>query len=274
MSALAALLVIAPQVFAQSDCQAAFEKWAKVSKTRLRAPPAGDERGACLQSETVRKELLEELARNRAICEGDPSWLDQIPQQTKMMIDINENFVRSLNVCPKESADVGTGWDSNLSQGVSKMPAPSVAAPKITPPTVVAPKMAAPTVVAPKMAAPAVVAPKVAAPTEVAPKVAAPTEVAPKMATPKSAAPAHGCLKLERAERYSLVNHCAGQTVLAVVETRDTSGRSACKAYSVSGAISLGNDKTVDVKVNHECVLNRGSCTSKHVGSMFPECDW
>ena len=65
-----------------------------------------------------------------------------------------------------------------------------------------------------------------------------------------------------------------GQVVLAVVEIRDTAGKTACKAYSVSGTLTVGRDDTAKVTVDHECVLNRGSCTSKHVGSMFPECDW
>jgi hypothetical protein len=85
------------------------------------------------------------------------------------------------------------------------------------------------------------------------------------------------CLELEHVatDRYALANrHCAGQTVIAVVETRDLHGKTACKAYSIRETITVGESTTANLSVNHECVLNRGTCTSRHIGDMFPECDW
>jgi hypothetical protein len=232
VSALTVLLVASQIALAEDDCQVGFERWAKFSKTRLRPPPTGDDHGACLDSETVRKELLDGLARSRATCDSANSWSNESPQQIKAMIDINEGFIRSLGVCPREVEALPTN------------PAPNTnlkADPKA----------------------------KVVLKTKVDPKPkAAPTNV---VVSPRN------CLELEhgKADRYTLVNrHCAGQLVLAVVEMRDAAGKTACKAYSVNGTLTLGGGDTATVTVDHECVLNRGSCTSKHVGSMFPECDW
>ena len=222
--ALTVLLVASQIAIAEDDCQVVFERWAKFNKAHLRPPPAGDDHGACLESEGVRRELLDGLARTRATCQSATS--DSSPQNVKAMIEINDGFIRSLGVCPTvvEAPPTSPAWNANL-KADSK--------PKVDP--------------------------------------------KPKATATKAVAPSRDCLELEhaKADRYTLVNrHCAGQVVLAVVEIRDTAGKTACKAYSVSGTLTVGRDDTAKVTVDHECVLNRGSCTSKHVGSMFPECDW
>jgi hypothetical protein len=225
VSALTLLLVASQIAIAEDDCQVGFERWAKFSKARLRPPPAGDDHGACLDSEVVRKELLDGLARSRATCDSATSSTVQSPQQVKAMIDINEGFIRSLGVCPRAVEAPPTSPALNTQKADLK--------PKVDP--------------------------------------------KPKATATKAVAAPRNCLELEhaKADRYTLVNrHCAGQIVLAVVEMRDAAGKTACKAYSVSSTLTVGRDDTATVTVDHECVLNRGSCTSKHVGSMFPECDW
>jgi hypothetical protein len=211
--ALTLLVAIAPHARAEGECERGFAWWAKLSKARVRASPPSDDRGACLESEDVRRELLDGLARNRRACDSATSSLGQSLQQTKTMIDVNDGFIRSLGICPKEErAAVGKGWATKL-----------------------------------------------------------------QAAARKPTAPTGGCLELThtKSEGHTLVNrHCAGHTVLAVVETRDADGKTACKTYSVSDTLPMGNDRTASLKVNHECVLNRGTCTSKRVGSMFPECTW
>jgi hypothetical protein len=231
------VLLVASQIaLAEDDCQVVFERWAKFSKARLRPPPAGDDHGACLESEVVRRELLDGLARTRATCQSATS--DSSPQNVKAMIEINDGFIRSLGVCPTvvEASPTSPAWNANL---------------KADPKPKVDPKAKA----------------------DAKPKV----DPKPKAAATKAVAPSRNCLELEHAkgDRYTLVNrHCAGQVVLAVVEMRDVAGKTACKAYSINGTLTVRGDDTATVTVDHECVLNRGSCTSKHVGSMFPECDW
>jgi hypothetical protein len=234
VSALIALLVASQIALAEDDCQVGFERWAKLSKTHLHAPPPGDDRGACLDSEVVRRELLEGLARTRATCQSATLGSDSPPPNVKAMIEINDGFIRSLGVCPRavEAPQPSPALNTKLKAD---------AKPKVDPTPKVVPK--------------------------------------PKVIATKAVTPPRNCLELEhaKADRYTLVNrHCVGQIVLAVVEMRDAAGKTACKAYSVNGtlSVSVGRDDTATVTVDHECILNRGSCTSKHVGSMFPECDW
>ena len=238
---LAALVLIAtgPQVLAEGECQLGFEKWAKMSAARLHTS-ANDSRGPCIQNEGARKALLDGLARSKATCEEDAS-----APATKEMIDANANFIRAVGVCEKqENAAATANWTTHLK-------APAAPAPPAAPPPMPAAAPPIPTV---------------------APRVAA----AP--APPKSpAALPRDCLELQRAtaDRYTLANrHCAGHIVIAVVETRNAQGITACKAYSIRDAITVGESTTANLRVNHECVLNRGICTSRHIGDMFPECDW
>ncbi len=257
--ALFAVLATGERVQAQGACQLEFEKWTKASAAHLQTSTSGS---PCVQSEAVRKALLDGLARSRAACEGDAYAQAPSPQQTKDVIDANSSFVRSIAICPKqEPAAAGGSWATH-----AQASPPAAAAPPAPKPAAVAvPRVAA--VAPPKPAA--VAAPKAAA-------LAAPMAVAVAPAT--TAPPPRGCLELEHddTERYSLANrHCPGQTVIAVVETRDAAGKTACKAYTVRNAVGVGDGKMIAaMKVNHECVLNRGACTSRHVSDMFPECDW
>jgi hypothetical protein len=99
-----ALLLTPLQARADNDCQLSFERWVKMSEARVHqeqppAPNGAAARGPCLAGESVRKELLDALAHSRQLC---AQFLDQSLQQTKVMLDINENFVRSLAICPSE----------------------------------------------------------------------------------------------------------------------------------------------------------------------------
>jgi hypothetical protein len=274
-TALTLLLITGPHALAAGECQLGFERWAKLSKARLRTSLPSDDRGACLDSESVRRELLDGLARNRMTCEGATSSSEQSPQQTMTMIEINDGFIRSLGICPKEEGPAtGAEWTAKLQTAEPKPVTPPVAPPVTATTTKLtsAPKSVAPPVTpaTPKL----ITAPKPGTP-PVAPATAK-LITAPKPGTPP-VAPARGCLDVEHAKAgpYTLINRrCAGQVVLAVVETRDAAGKTACKAFNVSGTVTVGTDMTAALNVNHQCVLDRGTCTPKHVGNMFPECDW
>src|SRR5262249_16304679 len=223
-------LISVPWALAQSDCELGFATWAKFSKASLRPAPPSDDRGACLASETVRKELLAGLARARANCEASPSWLDQSPQRTKMMIDINETFIGSLAVCPNEQPE---------SSAVDVKPT--------------APKPPGPTPVAAKWATSVQTAPKPVAPPPTASTPVASIPPAPTPPARKAVVPPGGCLDPERPkpEHIALVNRrCSGETVLAVVERRDVDGKIACKAYSVAQSVTFNSDNRETVKLN------------------------
>jgi hypothetical protein len=84
------------------------------------------------------------------------------------------------------------------------------------------------------------------------------------------------CLQISRVkqEHYALVNrHCAGKTVLAVIETRGAAGRVRCKTYTIGQSLAMRTNADAPPRINHECVLNQGRCTKAHLGDMFPECD-
>jgi hypothetical protein len=107
--ATAALLGVASDARAQTECTAAFEKWSKLSTARLRMQNAEDagaasapQREPCMLNQDVRVELQKALARTRSICEEAP-WLDQYAKQTKEMIDINANFIGSVPLCRQET---------------------------------------------------------------------------------------------------------------------------------------------------------------------------
>jgi hypothetical protein len=113
---------------AQGSCQDAFAAWAKLSERHVRAvqQSRGDARGACLASEAVRKELLDELIRTRARCTESSS--DPSSQQARTILAINENFIVSLGVCPVEGASAAPsaapGWTTKSA------PPPPPSAPK------------------------------------------------------------------------------------------------------------------------------------------------
>jgi hypothetical protein len=116
VAALALLLAVAPHAWGASDCQLAFEKWATLSGAKLRIVPrvennSTDGRGACVPSEAVRKELLDELTLTSAQC-AEPSS-DQSLQQTRTLLNINQSFIASLAVCRDTRPDFGNGWVTN-----------------------------------------------------------------------------------------------------------------------------------------------------------------
>jgi hypothetical protein len=67
---------------------------------------------------------------------------------------------------------------------------------------------------------------------------------------------------------------CAGESVLAVIEILDDSGKAECKVYTIGRRLTLRAKNNVPPRVNHECILNQERCNKDRVGSMFPECDW
>lgn len=125
LAAVTLLVLHGSDASAQGSCQDAFAAWAKLSERHVRAvqQSRGDARGACLASEAVRKELLDELIRTRARCTESSS--DPSSQQARTILAINENFIVSLGVCPGEEASAATGWATK--------PAPTVSAPKAAP---------------------------------------------------------------------------------------------------------------------------------------------
>jgi hypothetical protein len=207
------LLSLPPEMAAARDCQADFVAWVKLSERRLQQPQGNDaDRGACIPTEDVRKELLNGLARTRALCEAASSWTDVSPQQTKTMIGINENFIASLPVCRAQPAEKGTDWATKSS------PAPG-----------------------------------------------------------KRRAASPPCLQLlpSKPGEFALMNkRCAGESILAVIETSDELGKAVCKAYTIRRSLTLRTTKNGPPRVNHECVLSQDRCTKDRIGSMFPECDW
>lgn len=102
---LAAMLaVFAPGgiALAEGECATAFERWSKLSASRMRQQNADSgEQEACLPDAAVRADLLQGLAKARSTCDA-ATWLDQSVKQTKEMIDINANFIGSVAVCRPE----------------------------------------------------------------------------------------------------------------------------------------------------------------------------
>jgi hypothetical protein len=205
------ILCVLPATVVARECQTAFEAWVKLSERTLQKPRGGEgDRGACVATEDVRKELLNGLVRARALCEAESSLLDASPQQTKSMIDINENFIAALPVCRTEPAQ--KEWD---------------------------------------------------------------TKASPQPTERRAASPP--CLRISpsRPGEFALVNRrCAGESVLAVIEILDDSGKAECKVYTIGRRLTLRAKNNVPPRVNHECILNQERCNKDRVGSMFPECDW
>src|SRR5262245_4314315 len=96
---LGLLIAVAPLARAQSECQQAFESWAKLSSARLHIVPEGASsgakgRGACIPNEAARKELLDGLARARGLCGEASSSSDQSAhQQARRLLSINHGFI-------------------------------------------------------------------------------------------------------------------------------------------------------------------------------------
>ena len=241
LCALAVLLVLDPRVAGAGECQVAFEKWSKLSQSRVRmqpsSQPAGGEKRsssqACAPGEATRQELLRALSRVRTRCDEPP--VDPAAPATKTMIDINEGFVRGLPLCREETA----------AAAASKPPEPAASPP------------AAPAAVA---------APAMAAGSPPPPPAPAQPEGNPRR-----------CLQVLRVapERYTLSNRwCGGSTVLAIVETRAGSGEIECRALAIGQHMTVRSLLNSPPQVNHECFWNQGNCTKEHLDGMFPECDW
>jgi hypothetical protein len=122
------LLSVLPEA-AASDCQAAFEGWVKLSERQLQRP---QDRGACIETEDVRKELLNGLVRTREVCEAASST-GASAQQTKAMIGINESLITSLPVCRPKPAEMETGWMTKASPAPEKRRAASPPCLKMSP---------------------------------------------------------------------------------------------------------------------------------------------
>jgi hypothetical protein len=245
LTALGLLLAPDHDARAQSDCQVALERWAKLSNTRV-VPKGVHERGACLQAETVRSDLLDALARVRGICaDGAP---DQVQQQARALLNINQDFISSLAICSSitERADGGAGGSSSGGGGdgwvtKSAPSAPTLAAPA-GPPLTGGPR-------------PSVISP------------------APGSAT----VPSPPCLEISPGQSggFSLVNRrCQGHAVLVVVETRGGGGETSCRGYEIRQSLALAASEGAAPKVNFECVAGGGPCNKDRLGDMFPECDW
>ncbi len=238
LCALAVLLVLDPRAAGAGECQVAFEKWTKLSQSRVRmqpnSPPAGGEKRppsqACAPGEAIRQELLKALSRVRVRCDEPPP--DPVAPATKTMIDINEGFIRGLPLCREEAA------------AAAAKPAPA-------PPPPAAPAAAA------------------------APAVAAVAPSPPPVSQPEGSP--RRCLQVLRVapERYTLSNRwCGGSTVLAIVETRAGSGEIECRALAIGQHMTVRSLLNSPPQVNHECFWNQGNCTKEHLDGMFPECDW
>src|SRR5262245_565678 len=114
------LLAISPLASAQSDCQAAFERWTKLSSARV-VPQSGSQRGACIPSEAARQELLGALARTRGLC------ADSSQGATRTVLDINLTFITSLAVCNSDTT-------ADTTKAEPEQEKPKVAVPRPTPP--------------------------------------------------------------------------------------------------------------------------------------------
>lgn len=245
MAGLALLIMVAPEASA-NDCQLALESWTRLSATRLRLVPQSEGRsaaahGACVSTEAVRSELLEGLARARALCAQVSG--DQSMQQT--LVNINQTFITSLAVCQPAGAGADAGWVTKSAPGREK---PMIAAPPPPPP----PAPPRPVVAAPPPAPP--------------PK--------PAIGTPPPTPP---CLEISggKDDQYVLVNRrCRGHTVLAVIETPGAKGgETVCKGYTISQGLAVRSPRETP-RVNYECLASQGSCNKDRLGGMFPECDW
>ena len=137
LAAMTLLVLHGRDASAAGSCQDAFAAWAKLSERHVRAvqPSRGDARGACIASEAVRKELLDELMRTRARCTEPSSAPDPSSQQARTILAINENFIGSLGLCPVEGASAPTGAATGWT---TKSAPPPSAPPPSAPPKAVA----------------------------------------------------------------------------------------------------------------------------------------
>jgi hypothetical protein len=256
------MLAVAEHTWAQSACQAAFERWAQMSSAQVRRVHDVGGHGACIPSEAVRRSLLDSLGRAGGLC-GDSSNAGLQP--TRTLISINHSFITSLGLCQTDSAAAGEGWSIKTAPALEtpppKAPAPL---PRPKPPPKVAAPLPPPKPLVTGGPRPSVVAPAPPKPVAIAPSEQTATAV-PKPPCLEVAAP--------QGDIYALINRrCKGHTVIAVIETRAASGETACKGYMVGVGLNLRGAKAP--RVNYECVASLGSCNKNRLSDMFPECDW
>jgi hypothetical protein len=251
---LGLLLALAPHAWADNDCQRAFARWAKLSSAHI-VPQSTSARGACVLTESMRSNLLEELSRAHSVCAE--TAVDQSSQQTRTLLGINRTFLTSLAACASGNTEAGPGW-ATKSQPIVVAPPPA------PPPVPSRPPVAAPPPAPPK----SVVA--------VAPPAAPPAP--PKPAITTVPAPAPPCLDISPAQSdsYALVNRrCRGHTVLGVIEIRGTSGETACRGFAISQTLNVrAPGAAAPPRINYECVANQPRCNKERLGEIFPECDW
>ena len=243
LTALAVLLGTVSASRAQSECTGAFERWSKLSASRTRTQPAASGQEACLQSEGVRADLLQALAKARGICDAA---LDQSAKQTKEMIDINASAIGTVPVCRAE-------------------PVPAKEQPVREQPIRQQPAREQPIREQPVREQPA------------REQAAAARPIEPEPAPVRQRVRQRVCLDVSQAapERFVLANHkCRGRSVLVVIEKRGPSGRIECKGYAISRQLTIATLRDARPHINYECLLDEGGCNKAQVATIFPECDW
>jgi len=131
-AAFGALLAVVPFASAQTDCQTAFERWAKLSSARVRGTAQNEGRGDCIPSEAMRQELLTALVRTKGLCAGADHGA------TRTMIDINQSFVTALVLCRPDPADPPPPAEEKIVEPPQPPTPPPAPKPPPPPPKVVA----------------------------------------------------------------------------------------------------------------------------------------
>ena len=239
LTALVLLFGTASASHAQSDCAGAFERWSKLSASRTRAQSVASGQEACLQSEGVRADLLQALAKARSICDAAP-WSDQSVKLTKEMIDINASAISMVAVCRAE-------------------PAPAKEHPVREQPVREQPIREQPIREQPVREQP------------VREQPAAARAIEPEPAPTRQRVRQQVCLDVSQAapERFVFANHkCGGRSVLVVIERKGLSGRIECKAYTIGRQLTVATLRDARPHINYECMLDEGGCTKAHVATF------
>jgi hypothetical protein len=245
LAVLAVLFGTAGASRAQSECTSAFERWSKLSASRTRTQSAASGQEACLQSEGVRADLLQALAKARSVCDAAPS-LDQAARQAKDMIDINASAIGTVPVCRAEPVPA-------REQPVREQPAREQPVKEQRPRE------------QPVREQPA------------REQSAAARAIEPEPAPVRRRVRQRVCLDVSQAapERFVFANHkCRGRSVLVVIEKKGPSGKTECKGYAISRQLTVATLKDARPHINYECLLDEGGCSKLQVATIFPECDW
>ena len=235
LTALAALLGTAGAGRAQGECAGAFERWSKLSASRTRTQQAASGQEACLQSEGVRADLMQALAKARGICDA-AAWPDQATKQTKDMIDINASAISTVPVCRAEPVPIRE--QPIREQPVREQPVREQPARE---------QSAAARAIEPEPA-----------PTRQRVRQRVCLDVS-------QAAP----------ERFVFANYkCRGRSVLVVIEKKGLSGKIECKGYAITRQLTVATLRDARPHINYQCLLDEGGCNKAHIAAIFPECDW